>query len=437
MKKFTLHFRLPLIALALSTFYSCQDKVEITRRYKVFEPVYMPVAEIRGGFEVTGPAALEERGKIYLYNDYILINDPGKGIHLIDNADPESPQPIHFINIPGNFDMAVRGDYLYADSYMDLLVIDISNAGNIHIKSRIEDIFMDFNENIIIHQDSGLVIDYREVEIVEVTEDETEGGVFPNYFYWFRDGRRPVGFQEFSDMAFAVSEAANVAPPVSAGIGGSMATFTIVDEFLYIIDNSNLNVFSISNPELPVNKNVLPLDWGIETIFPYEQNLFVGSQTGMHVIDNSNPENPVWLSTFNHVFSCDPVVVSGDRAYVTLRSNNTCNGFTNELDVIDISDLANPQLIMSYPMQNPHGLGIDGQALFLCEGEGGLKIFDASDDYKIDENLKMHFTTFDAYDVIPHDNILYLIGKDGLYQFDYSDIEDIQLLSKLTFGPEL
>lgn len=436
MKKLASSLKISAFAILFTALYSCEDKVEITRTYRVFEPVYMSVAEIRDGFQVTGPSVLQDRGKIYLYKEYILINDPGKGIHIINNEDPENPQAVSFINIPGNFDMSVRGDYLYADSYMDLLVIDISDIGNIQVKNRVENIFLNFNNNIIIHQDSGLVVDYNEVEIVEVTHDENGGSTFPDY-YWFYQGVRPGVFNRFSDMAFAMAEASSVAPPVATGIGGSMATFTIVDQYLYIIDNSNLNVFNISNPELPVNKSVLSLGWGIETIFPYEQNLFVGSQTGMHIIDNTNPEEPIHLSTFSHIFSCDPVVVTGDRAYVTLRSNNTCNGFTNELDVIDISDLSNPQLLAVYPMENPHGLGVDGNTLFLCEGEGGLKVFDIADDYKVDENLLLRLTTFDAYDVIPYQEILYLIGKDGMYQFDYSDVDNLRLLSKMDFNSNL
>ncbi len=191
--------------------------------------------------------------------------------------------------------------------------------------------------------------------------------------------------------------------------------------------------FNISNLEEPVKTATVNLEWGIETIFPYKENLFVGAQNGMYILDNSNPDNPVLLSTFTHISSCDPVVVQDDRAYVTLRSGNTCQGFTNQLEVVDISNLKNPKLVKTYPMTNPHGLGIDGSTLFICEGASGLKIFDAADDHTIDQNLVLHRDDFDAYDVIPFNNILYLIGEDGLFQFSYADRENIVLLSELTF----
>ena len=63
-------------------------------------------------------------------------------------------------------------------------------------------------------------------------------------------------------------------------------------------------------------------------------------------MDNSNPASPQLLSTYAHVNSCDPVVVEGDIAYVTLRSGNTCAGFTDQLDVINLQDPKKP-----YPYQ--------------------------------------------------------------------------------------
>jgi hypothetical protein len=125
------------------------------------------------------------------------------------------------------------------------------------------------------------------------------------------------------------------------------------------------------------------------------------------------------------------VVVNGDLAWVTLRSGNACAGFTNQLEVINISNARSPKHVKTYPMQNPHGLGIDRSTLFLCEGEYGLKVFDIKDHLKVDQNLKEHFTGHDAVDVIPLGNTLLLIGKDGLYQYDYSDLNEMKLLSKI------
>jgi hypothetical protein len=156
----------------------------------------------------------------------------------------------------------------------------------------------------------------------------------------------------------------------------------------------------------------------------------------MHIFSLEDPANPVKVSTYEHVRSCDPVVVSGNTAYVTLRSGTQCEGFTNQLEVIDVADWSSPQLVKIYPMSNPHGLGIDKSLLFICDGNAGLKIYDATDQQNIDKHLIKHYENIHAFDVIPFNNVLMLIGADGIFQYDYSDPTKIKLLSKLKIESE-
>jgi len=218
-------------------------------------------------------------------------------------------------------------------------------------------------------------------------------------------------------------------PNSPIGIGGSMARFAIYTDLLYTIDDYQMTVFNIDNLYDPLPGNIINMGWGIETIFPYKDKLFIGAQNGMHIYDNAIPTEPVYISSFLHVTTCDPVVVNDQYAYVTLRSGNACNGFTNQLDVINIENLNNPYLVKSYSMQNPHGLGLDEQTLFITEGEFGLKVFDATDPTTIDTNLIKQFQDIHGYDVIPNNGVLMMIGDNGLYQYDYRDIENIELLS--------
>ncbi len=209
------------------------------------------------------------------------------------------------------------------------------------------------------------------------------------------------------------------------GQGGSTARFTIINDYLYTVNENSLRVFDITLPESP-NFNVdVPIGFGIETIFPYKNNLFIGSQTGMYIYDLTNPKVPSLLSTYRHVYSCDPVVVQGNYAYVTLRSGNTrCRRGSNELQIIDISNLSLPKLVQSYPMSNPKGLGVDGNNLFICDN--GIKIYDIS---VTPIQLKTKFS-ISANDLIPFDNKLLVIGDDGFYQYKYTDT-DITLLSSI------
>ena len=178
-----------------------------------------------------------------------------------------------------------------------------------------------------------------------------------------------------------------------------------------------------------VKKSTNQLSWDIETIFPFEDKLFIGSNTGMHIFDNTTPSSPKRLSIFQHARACDPVVVENDKAYVTLRQG-WCGAAPNQLDVVDVKNLSAPFLIKSYQMENPHGLSIMNNILTVCEGKYGLKSFDAKD--ASDVKLQQHIKNIHAFDVIQlDDKHLLMVGEDGLYQYDNTDPKNLKLLSKI------
>ncbi len=420
------------IAGLLSAVAGCTDDCERRVFTTYYEPVSISTEEIRTSVAFREAVEINLPGKIYMLGDYLFINEVGEGIHVINNANKRNPVNEKFIEIPGNFDLAARGNILYADSYIDLLAIDIADMNNIRIVKRLQDVFQDhYQIDYMLNSEDAIIVTYREVDTTFIDASECDE-VFPSFLRSEGGGPMFPGGGATNDVAFA--ESPNSAPGVSpaSGIGGSMARFTIVNEKLYTVGTHYLKVFDISALADPVEGAYIEIGWwGIETIFPYENNLFIGAQDGMHIYDISMPESPEFISTFRHVTSCDPVVVQDTLAFVTLRSGTECQGFTNQLDVIDIRNLYNPNLIRSYPMDNPHGLGIDGEALFICEGDFGLKIFNAADIYRIDQNMTKHYSDFHAYDVIPFNDVLMMIGEDGLYQYNYSDLENIELLSHI------
>ena len=74
---------------------------------------------------------------------------------------------------------------------------------------------------------------------------------------------------------------------------------------------------------------------------------------------------------------------------------------------------------------------------FICDGDDGLKAFDATDINKIPENQLAHYKNINAVDVIPFNNVLMMIGEDGIFQYDYSDPKAIRMLSKIEIHNEL
>lgn len=212
------------------------------------------------------------------------------------------------------------------------------------------------------------------------------------------------------------------------GTGGSLARFAVTGNTLYTVTESELLVFDVTNAAQPVFKDYAYIGAVAETIFPYGDNLFIGTQTGMYIFDVQSPQNPELLSIYTHVTSCDPVVVQGDYAYVTLRSGNTCRRGLDQLDVVNISDLSNPVLETSYGMTNPFGLGVSERYLFVCDGVSGLRVMEMED--PVNMNQIHQFPELTPYDVIPMNGILILVAEEGLFQYRYFD-GSMELLSEI------
>jgi len=413
MKKLNpLSWLLPVFALiVLST--GCM-KDNITKTYQIMTPVYADKAEVFANIK-SGPAqTMTKAGKIFIRGNYLFINELDKGVHIYDNANPTNPRAVAFIRIPGNIEVAVSGHYLYADMYTDMVTIDIADPLQAKLVDTSFAVFPErAYENGFAPDNSKIIVDWI-IKDTTITIDGSTAGIYPG------------GCPNCSYYAVpAAQDKANYVP----GIAGSMARFVIVNKYLYAVNNASLLVYDINNEANPVRKSQQFLRWPIETIYPFRNNLFIGSTSGMFIFNIDNPVEPEEVSSFSHASACDPVVSDGDYAFVTLRSGGACAGNSNQLDVVDVSTLVHPELIKIYPMTGPNGLGKDGNLLFICDGTDGVKVYDAENVY----DLKMinRIRDIDAYDVIPWANRLLVSASEGIMQYDYSDPLNIQLLSTI------
>ena len=414
-----------ILFFAVFLFSCAKDSCTTKYTYVKYEPVYKSTTEIRHAISMGAPEALVNPGKIYMFRSYLLVNEQFKGIHFIDNSNPSQPVRVGFLKIVGNLDMAVKGNVLYADNYIDLVSIDLSLPMQPQLVDRDMNVFPNYGTD-----DAGnILVAYVEKE---VTEDVLCSQVGSGWGAPINQGGPFLAMS--SQGAASMSTGSQGRSDASVGVGGSMARFTINGDYLYTVDQTNLHSFDISNTLNPTETSNVNVSWSaIETIFPYQDKLFIGGNAGMFIFSVSNPSQPVQLSEFQHANACDPVFVEGNRAYVTLRSGNSCQNFTNQLDVVDISDINNPTLLVSHPMSNPHGLSIKNQKLYLCDGDAGLKIFDSSDDFQIANRLLFQDASYSTYDVIasPFQDLLLVVGKDGLTQYDIQNPSQAVKLSTI------
>ncbi len=414
---------LPVCFLLLSGLLitSClKDECNETQTFVEFQPVYRSQAQLNQPVEIQEPRPLQRPGIIYYYDHYLLINELQKGIHIFDNSDPSNPVNQGFLHIDGNEHFAIVDNHLQANKWDALLTLDISSIQQPVEKSKIANAFYDTWEE----PGRGFLVGYRPTDQLRTIDCSD-----PNFNSLRWGNNTGGGFFIRQDVAF---DALSFAPDQNGnvGTGGSTARFTISHQHLYLVSDYDLKVYDLEDPSRPVSRNQVNLGWGIETIYPFKDKLFIGSTAGMFVYDVTQPSSPYLLSTFDHARACDPVVADDNTAYVTLRDGTECEGFNNQLDVIDITEVTAPNLLATYAMENPRGLALQGEYLYICEGEYGLKVMDVADREAVRE--LDHHEQIKAEDVIALPNgLLLVIGTEGMRQFDASDPRNLQLISHI------
>ena len=110
---------------------------QIPYRPHNYEPIMISRADLESSFAFLPAQDIEQPGKIWVYNNYILLVEQYKGIHIIDNSNPNSPQAINFINILGCTELAARDGIIYANNAVDLIGIKLNESfSSLNIVSR-------------------------------------------------------------------------------------------------------------------------------------------------------------------------------------------------------------------------------------------------------------------------------------------------------------
>lgn len=394
-----------LLLLAIIMLISACTKDYVEESYSFFRPVYKTKDEVKANIKNSNAEPLTNPGKLFIKGNYVFLNDLNKGVHIIDYSNPADPKNIAFVNIPGNVDLAVRGNYLYADCYTDLVTIDISNPANVRLHGFIEGVFPHRFYDANFNPDSSKVItSWTRVDTV----------VRKPYHNTSRNF-----FAEMNVFSLSVASGSNNASSPN-GIGGSMARFALYNNRMYTVSHNDLKIFNTSNAATPVYAGKVDIGQGdIETIYPYQDKLFIGSQTGMYIYSVANADNPVKLGTSTHIRACDPVIAEGNYAYVTLKGGSFCGGFSNQLEVIDITNIMAPNRLKVYNMTSPTGLSKDRNNLLICDGSNGLVIFNAANPMDMQPVGKIE--NIIPYDVIATNGLALVVAKGGLYFINYQN----------------
>ena len=399
-------------------FTACNDEEGNNETAKFAVPIVKTLSEIRNSISIESAQPTQSDGKIYVTQSLLFYVAQESGIHVFDNSNPQNPQNMIFINLEGVHDIAIKGNYLYADNFVDLVVFDISDLNNITLVRTVENV----------------------LEFYPAYPEEAEYYAYEDYpgvneiMVGFRiEVRQKPNHDEMilANDAFSGLESSSGG---AIGTGGSFAKFQINNNALYTVENFELNVFNISNPtQTFFDKSIYMTEWlggGVfETLFKQKEFLFIGSTNGMYIVNAFDEFNPFFVSGFSHATACDPVVVHANTAYITVRGGSTCGAIEDQVNVIDITNIENPTLISTYLLSQPYGLGIRNNVLYVC-ADGNLNVFDATNSAEL---VLQNTYNDQVKDVIALDTHLIAVGTNKIVQYSYGANHTLEVISTVNF----
>ena len=411
-------------SLALFMFSCTKDTGSIEVTYFKAEAIYGNLDDSRATVLNAPASEIVNPGKIYIGEDFILIGEEGKGVHVIDNSNPSNPTTTNFINIPGNREFYVEGDKLFAESIYDFVKIDISNTNNAVLESRLNDVIATPTYNAA----GDALLTFNFTEVTEKLEIEsvayTQASTFDYVYYDYLENVIP---QSAVPSSFAGT----------TGQSGTVNRVAINGDNMYLINKSNLLILEDDGANINLLSNER-IGWGntLETVYVHEDALFLGTTGSMEIYDVSTPTQPRQLDRYSHTTSCDPVYPKGKVAYVTLRTGDErrCPGDINAMVALNIEDFSNIYETSQTEMISPFGMTSKNDVLYVGEGENGLKMFDISNAEK--PSLIKFDQGIEAYDIITHpsnNNQILIAGPEGLSQYMIDEELDFQLESTIQY----
>jgi len=134
-----------LSAISALLFLSCdfRNQSNLPSEVEGFSPIYASDASSFKQISAEPARTTVNGGKIYTVGNLLFQVEQDSGIHIINYANPSSPQKLGFIKSFLCKELAVRNGFIYTNNFSDLVVIDINNTNNIREVSRTAEVFPD------------------------------------------------------------------------------------------------------------------------------------------------------------------------------------------------------------------------------------------------------------------------------------------------------
>ncbi|WP_430410928.1 hypothetical protein [Kordia sp.] len=107
-----------------------------------FEATTLLRSELETSIVLQEAKPIAETGKIYVKEQYLFINEPYEGFHIVNNSDPSNPIVEKFLVTPGATDLIFKNDSFYINQAVDLVALKFNaSLDGIIETQRVENIF--------------------------------------------------------------------------------------------------------------------------------------------------------------------------------------------------------------------------------------------------------------------------------------------------------
>jgi hypothetical protein len=420
-RSFYLRWRL-LVILSLPFCFSscfrhdCIDHVAV----KVYTPVFLDEIHWQVNPEFLSEKKIKNIGKVNAIGQYFFINEMLEGIHVIDNSNPTAPIPLGFISIPGNIDFDTDGRFLYADSYADLLTIDISNIRNPRLIQRKRNAFqhslLEHNSRIIGHyvakdsfvdfQCGVFTRNYMEDDGTYIAELGLNKGI----------NDRRTGFRFFSGM--------------SIGNGGPSSRILRSENNFYTINGKDLGVGQIANNGTVDIHSLYTFDDLLEGFTHIGDFLGVIAQSHSYFTKRNNSSSLNFTQPFFLLRWRSHFHGSNDSLWLSVQ-----NGHFGEVGLFRLNEESVPLKMGTLFVDKPLEILKLGSFFIVCQGKEGFSVFELSNFNFGSSRLLLKHSGIHAKKIIRVDEHSFLIVSDsGLTQFELTLDNTVRHLSHIPFS---
>jgi len=352
-------------------------------------------------------------------------------MQIIDVSTPTTPTLLgHYHSSNASFNgytaLDIVGDFAYASGHGNTFdVIDVSTPTTPTLSGSYEFGAIDVQ---VVGPHAYLADSRSGLRILDISSNPTLLGTYGllGYITDVYSQQHYLYTTEAEDQELRIFDATN---PLSltlltSDIPGNGHDLVVISNYAYVNRvNYGFDIFDVSNPISPSLCSHYNPTHGSYTAMTVNGNYaYIGEllggvrQTGLNILDISDPYNPLYLGTVDHISGSGPQNIKAAGNLVFIAAGN------GGLVIVDATDPAQPTVIGRYSNLWAGGVDVIGDLAYVSGSTTGLYIFDVSN--PVTPVLLSHYVTsgtaLEELQIV--DNLAFIADYyNGLLIVDVSD----------------